>query len=357
LKAITVIPRKQGTLRLQDIPVPVPTNRQVLLKVLRVGICGTDRDIISGFYGQAPIGSDYLVLGHESLCRIEKLGTEVEGWQVGDLVVPTVRRACPENCLSCRKMQSDMCYTGNYSEHGIMGLDGFASEFATSDFAYLAKMPESLSELGVLLEPLTVVEKGIVQSYNIQHSRLTWEPERVLVLGAGPVGILATALLRLQGLDVETIATRSMDSLKARLIESTGATYINAKENPIASLENKYDLVLEITGSPSVASEAQNLIRVNGIVCFLGIYREDQEAQNVGKIFTDLVLGNKLHFGSVNANITYFEKGAKDLVRIQNKWPSLLSSIITRQAGPDDPMKIYSPESEEEIKSIVEFST
>src|SRR5579862_6615444 len=133
MKAITVIPKTQNSLKRMDISVPVPGKKEVLLKVLRVGICGTDRDIISGFYGEAPPGSDYLVLGHESLCRIERLGPGVRGLKAGDLVVPTVRRSCPENCISCRNNQSDMCYTGHYKEHGIKELNGFASEFAVSD--------------------------------------------------------------------------------------------------------------------------------------------------------------------------------------------------------------------------------
>jgi len=356
MKAVTVNPKTKDSLRLQDVPLPVPGKREVLLKVLRVGICGTDRDIISGFYGEAPSGSDYLILGHESLCRIEKLGKGVRDLKVGDLVVPTVRRSCPENCISCKNHESDMCYTGHYFEHGIKGLNGFAAEFAKSDSNYIVKMPESLSELGVLLEPLTVVEKGLIQTYSLQKSRLIWEPQRALVLGAGPVGILATALLRLRGLEVDTVATRSKDSLKARLVESTGATYLNSKETPLSSLDFKYDFVFEITGNPGVAYSAQDLIRVNGIVCYLGIYREDQETQNVGKVFTELVLGNKLHFGSVNANISYFQSGAKDLTKINKKWPSLLASMITRKAGPEDPQKIYNPDSEEDIKSIVEFA-
>jgi threonine dehydrogenase-like Zn-dependent dehydrogenase len=357
VKAIVVTPKTPNSIRMQEIPIPTPGKRQVLLKVLRVGICGTDRDIISGFYGEAPAGSDYLVLGHESLCRIDKLGAGVRGLKEGDLVIPTVRRSCPENCVSCRHHQSDMCYTGHYFEHGIKGLNGFAAEFAVSDSSYIVKLPESLSELGVLLEPLTIVEKGLVQTYLLQKSRLIWNPKRALVLGAGPVGILATAILRLKGLEVDTVATRSKVSMKARLVESTGAKYINSKETPLNSLDYEYDFVFEATGNPSVAYKAQDLIRVNGIVCYLGIFREDQETQNVGKKFTELVLGNKLHFGSVNANITYFQDGARDLVRIKKKWPDLLSNLITRKAGPGDPQKIYSPESEEEIKSIVEFSS
>ncbi len=357
MKAVTVIPKTPNSLLLRDAPIPIPERREVLLRVLRVGICGTDRDIISGFYGEAPTGQDYLILGHESLSRVEKLGPGVRGLKVGDLVVPTVRRSCPENCVSCRHHQSDMCYTGHYTEHGIKGRNGFAAEFAKSDSTYIVKMPESLSELGVLLEPLTIVEKGLVQTYNLQNSRVIWKPQKALVLGAGPVGILATAVLRLKGLEVDTVATRSKDSMKAQLVESTGAKYINSKEMPLSSLSGQYDFVFELTGNPGVAFSAQDLIRVNGIVCYLGIYPEDQQTQNVGKVFTELVLGNKLHFGSVNANISYFQDGAKDLERIRRKWPNLLPSMITRKAGPDDPQKIYSPESQEEIKSIIEFGS
>jgi glucose 1-dehydrogenase len=357
LKAVTVIPKTQFSLKLRDVPAPVPGKREVLLRVLRVGICGTDREIISGYYGEAPQGSDYLILGHESLSRVEKLGPGVTGLKVGDLVVPTVRRSCPENCVSCKNHESDMCYTGHYFEHGIKGLHGFSAEYAKSDSTYIVKLPESLSELGVLLEPLTVLEKGLLQTYILQKSRLIWEPKRALVLGAGPVGILATALLRLKGLDVTTVATRERDSLKARLVESTGAKYVNSKDTPISSLEHGFDFVFEVTGNASVAFDAQDLIGVNGIVSYLGIYREDQETHNIGKVFTDMVLGNKLHFGSVNANISYFKRGALDLVKINKKWPNLLPSMITRTAGPDDPQKIYSPENEEEIKSVVEYSS
>ena len=356
LKAIVVTPRKQGSLRTQDVPLPIRGKKQALLKVLRIGICGTDRDIISGFYGEAPEGSDYLVLGHESLCRIESVGGSADGLKKGDLVVPTVRRNCPENCISCRNGQSDMCYTGHYREHGIKQLHGFASEFALSDISFIVKLPESLSTVGVLLEPATIVEKGLLQSNSLQNARLKWEPDRVLVLGAGPVGLLATAILRLRGFSVDTVATRSRDSLKARLVEATGAKYVNSKEVSLDSLDHKYDMVFELTGNPSVATKAQDLIGVNGVVCFLGIYREDQETQNSGRVFTDLVLGNKLHFGSVNANRTYFESGAKDLANIEKKWPQLLGRMITRKETPDNPEKAYSPESEEEIKTIVEFS-
>ncbi len=355
MRAIVVTPKESNTLRIKDIDVPKISKKGILLEVQRIGICGTDRDIISGFYGEAPTGDDYLVLGHESLSRVAEVWGSVQGFKKGDVVVPTVRRKCPENCLNCRSGESDMCITGHYKEHGIKQLHGFASDFAIIDASFVVRLPESLSDLGVLLEPLTIVEKGEVQTYRLQQARMKWEPKNALVLGAGPVGILATAILRLRGLEVHTVATRATNSLKARLVEQTGASYINSKETSLSTMEGVYDIVFEITGSSSVALEAQQLIGVNGVVCYLGIYRKQVDKEDEGKLFTDLVLGNKVHFGSVNANKAYFEKGAKDLVAIRRKWPGLLEKMITRRAQPEDLEKAYSPESEEDVKTIIEF--
>ena len=354
-KAVAVTPRKANSLRIMEPPVPETGPRDLLLEVQRVGVCGTDRDIVAGLYGDAPEDADYLVLGHESLSRVAKVGKRVRGFKEGDLVVPTVRRNCHENCLNCRNGESDMCLTGHYREHGIKGLHGFASEFAVSDSGFVVKLPESLVDVGILLEPLTVVEKGITQTFLMQKARMKWKPTNALVLGAGPVGLLATGLLRLKGLDVSAVATRPKASLKAALVERTGAYYINAKETPLANLEDKYDVVFEVTGSTSVALEAQRLIRANGIVAFLGIYKYQELTEDAGRLFTDLVLGNRVYFGSVNANLTYFRQGVEDLLRIRKQWAGFLEKIITRTARFDRLDEAYGPENEEEIKTIIEF--
>ncbi len=352
MKAIVVTPGKQGSLRMVEQAQPVAGENEVLLQVLRVGVCGTDRDIIAGFYGEAPPGEGQLAIGHESLCRVEEAGGP--GFSKGDLVVPTVRRPCPERCLNCASGESDMCLTGHYSEHGIKGLHGFAREFAATVSSFLTRLPESLAAVGVLLEPLTVAEKGIFQAYAMQ-SRMKWQPKKALVLGAGPVGLLSTALLRLMGLEVHTAATRPIESLKAKLVRQLGAEYVNVKEEPLNRMEHRFDLVLEVTGSPAVALEAQNLTSQNGVVSFLGIYREQTATEDAGKIFTNLVLGNRVYFGSVNANRTYFDMGAKDLVRIESRWPGFLSSLITRKVGVEDFQKAYEPESEEEVKTVLDL--
>lgn len=321
-----------------------------------MGICGTDRDIVDGFYGEAPEGSEYLVLGHESLCRVEALGQGVRGFSKGDLVVPTVRRNCPENCANCRAGRSDMCLTGDYKEHGIKGLHGFARELATSDSRFVVKLPPSLSEVGVLLEPMTVAEKGIAETYRLQKAREDWKPKKALMLGAGPVGLLGVALLRLMGLEVDAVATRSQESLKARLVEETGANYINAKERPLAELKGGYDVVFEATGSTGVALEAPRLTAVNGIVSYLGLYRRGESTYDAGGAFTNLVLGNRVLFGSVNANKSYFLTGVRDLSRVRRRWGGLLERLITRRARPEEALdEVYAPQGEEGIKTVIEF--
>jgi glucose 1-dehydrogenase len=355
VKGIIVTPGTKDSVRLQEMEPPDPAAGQLLLKVLKVGVCGTDRDIIAAEYGQPPPGSSYLVLGHESLCRVEELGKGVRGFEKNELVVPTVRRDCPQHCLNCRRGESDMCLTGNYTEHGIKGLHGFARGLATSDHRFVVKMPEALREVGVLLEPLTIDEKGVLQSFEVQHARMAWEPSKALVLGAGPVGLLATALLRLRGMEVSTVATRSEESLKARLVRSTGAEYLNANDNPVSSLTPDWDIVLEATGSTHIAVQAERLCGVNGVVCYVGIYRSDVESTNVGVSFTNLVLGNKVFLGSVNANKTYFEAGTRDLLKMRRRWPGFLESIITQRVPPERFSEAYDPEDEEEIKSVIEF--
>jgi glucose 1-dehydrogenase len=355
LRAIVVTPMVANSLRLKELGTPEISKGEMLLNVQKIGICGTDRDIISGFYGAAPKGSDFLVLGHESLSRVADIGKGVSGFSKGDLVVPTVRRKCPENCLNCKSQESDMCLTGHYKEHGIKELHGFASDYAVSDASFVVRLPESLKDIGVLLEPLTVVEKGEIQTYLLQQSRMKWAPKKALVLGAGPVGLLATAILKLKGLEVTTVATRSAESLKARLVQQTGAEYVNSKERPLKVMEDQYDIVFEVTGNPSVALEAQHLIGTNGVTCYLGIYKMQQDTEDFGNLFTHLVLGNRVHFGSVNANKTYFEKGVKDLLKIRKKWNGLLEQMITRRARMEELEKAYGQETEEEIKTIIDI--
>jgi len=355
MKALIVKPLKRNSVELADMPKPVPSERQVLLETLCVGIDGTDREINEGVYGAPPECSDFLVLGHEALTRINAVGSGVQGFSPGDLVVPTVRRSCCENCLNCRKGEVSMCLTGNYYEHGIYKLHGFASEYALCDSDFLVKIPSELENVAVLLEPLSVAEKAILQGFKIQQ-RMIWEPKRALVLGAGSLGLLVAMLLRLRGLEVYSIATQPKDSLKANIVNNIGGTYVNTAETPLRALSVKFDLIVEATGNVGVAIESLPLLAVNGVFCFLGVYREKEVCQDFGKVLTGMVLGNRLMFGSVSSDKVHFESGVRDLFEIQRRYGSVVERLITEKLGVDDFRRAFLP-GQTTIKAVVCFKS
>jgi glucose 1-dehydrogenase len=352
LRALTVTPGVKNSVRLDQIDMPNPSSSQALLRVQEIGICGTDLDINQGFYGEAPPGSNYLVTGHESLARVENILDNAYGISKGDIVVPTVRR--PDSCTNCLYGESDMCLTGNYREHGIKGLHGFGSDFAVSDVAFLVKVQSKLADVAVLLEPMSVAEKGVYQAFKIQE-RMLWKPKSVLILGAGPVGLLTTYLLRLRGLQVVVTATRAKDSAKARLAERAGAVYVNTMEQPLQSL-GKFDLIMEETGSAQVAMQATSMLNTNGIMCFLGIYSSTMAPEDIGEFYKDVVLGNKTFFGSVNANINYFRMGLKDFAEIEKRFNGILRDTISVRLSPDEYQKAYD-QNKDNIKTVIRFNS
>lgn len=353
MEAIIANPPKKNSAKLAEIPRPILEPGQVLLRTLCVGIDGTDREIDEGSYGSPPNNFKYLVLGHEALARVQESGLKVKGFSAGDLVAPTVRRPCEENCLNCYKGETDMCLTGNYFEHGIFRLHGFASEYAISNADFLVKVPEALSDVAILLEPLSIAEKAIFQSFRIQD-RMTWEPQKALVTGAGPLGLLVAILLRLRGLEVYVAATRTKESLKARLVRSVGGTYINVRETPIRTLQEKFDLVFEATGRVDVALDTLNLLDSNSIMCILGIYREMKACQKFGNVLTNMVLGNRLIFGSVSSNKSHFRSGINDMKVIKQKYGNILEKVITKRVSPSDFKQAFKPE-REDIKTVIYF--
>src|SRR5262249_6002091 len=157
MQALAVFPSKKR-LQLFDVPQPkIQAATDVLLRVHEVGLCGTDREISSFEYGSPPPGSDHLILGHESLAEVVELGRNVRSFKPGDLVVAMVRRPCPHpECRACRAGRPDFCVTGDYTERGIKGVDGFLTDYVVEDEPYLVKVPRALADVAVLVEPLTV---------------------------------------------------------------------------------------------------------------------------------------------------------------------------------------------------------
>ncbi len=338
MKAAAVIPGKKGSFKVVEMEKPVPGDDEVLVKVLCAGIDGTDVDIYEGKYGTAPPGCDRLVLGHEAIGVVEDVGAEVKCLCPGDIVVPTVRRPCPECCYACVDNEADMCLSGDYSERGIKGLDGYMTEYFIEHTDHVVKIPGSASEYGIMLEPLSVAEKAVEDIFKMQE-RMWWNPKRALVLGAGTLGLLTTLILRDIGLETYTVATRTRESLKARLAEQCGGHYVNSKEEPIDTMPGKYgpfDVVIEATGASSLAMDTRALVSRSGIVCLLGIYSgEREESIDAAGFNNDLVFNNKAVFGSVSSNRRHFERGISRMISIDGKWPGIFQRFYTRRVSLD----------------------
>ncbi len=355
MKALAVIPGKKETAHIIEVGRPKISSGEVLVRVTRVGVCGTDHEINQGLYGEAPPGENYLVLGHESLGVVAEVGEDVEGFEPGDRVVASVRRPCPETCLNCGAGETDMCLTGNYRERGIRGMHGFMMQYYKEAPEYLVKVPGELAEVAVLLEPLSIVEKAVEQAYKIQE-RLLWKPEKALVLGAGPVGLLATFVLRDRGLETYTLARRPRTGLKARLAEESGAHYIDSTRDPIPGLQEKLgniDLIIEATGSSTVAFQAMGILGVNGVLALTGISGGSKKLTvEADCLNLCIVLGNKAIFGSVSSNMSHFRQGVEHLQSFEASWPGMAGKLITQKLSLRDFRAAFKKGG---IKTVIEF--
>ncbi len=358
MRAVVVTPKQAGSGRLVEAPDPQPQDGEVLVQIHQVGLDGTDAEILQGQYGEAPPGDDYLIIGHESLGRVAEVTAGVEKLSPGDWVVAIVRRPDPVPCRNCAAGEWDMCLNGRYTERGIKGCHGFLAEFYTEGPDYLVNVPAELSNVAVLLEPLSIVEKAVEQIERIQ-SRLVWQPERAVVLGAGPIGLLAGMLLSLEGLEVH-IYDATEHGLKRDLAEATGASYIWAGEHQLghelAAEIGPVDIMLEATGFSPLAFDAMDMVAPNGIVCLTGVSGGARKLEvSVDHLNLEMVLSNKVVFGTVNANRRHFESGVRHLQEIEVRWPGLLSRMITRRL----PLKDFGAALERSpghVKSIVEIA-
>ena len=335
MKAIAVFPGKPNSVHLAEMPDPsldeVPNGRGVLVKVLRVGVDGTDKEINAAEYGNAPSGSDFLVIGHESFGLVAAVGENVTEVKPGDYVVATVRR--PGSSIYDLIGTNDMTTDDVYFERGINLRHGYMSEYYVDDAEFIVKIPQGLKEVGVLLEPTTVVEKGIAQAYEIQRRLRVWRPRRAAVMGAGTIGLLATLALRLRGLQVTTFGLNPKPYLNSDLIEAIGATYQSTKELSIMDGAEKYgpfDIIFEATGFSPVVFESMQALGKNGVLVLSSVTGGDRRIEvPADQINLDFVLGNKVMVGTVNANREYFEMGVKDLAQAEAEYPGWLKRLLT----------------------------
>jgi len=335
MKAISVFPGKPNSVHVAELPKPsldqVPNGRGVLVKVLRVGVDGTDKEINAAEYGAAPPGYDFLVIGHEGFGRVDAVGPNVTELKPGDYVVATVRR--PGKSIYDLIGTNDMTTDDTYYERGINLRHGYLTEYYVDDAEFIVKVPQGLKQVGVLLEPTTVVEKGIYQAYEIQRRLKVWKPRKAAVMGAGTIGLLATLVLRLRGLDVTTFARSTKPYLNANLIEELGARYISTKETSIldaAKQHGPFDLIFEGTGNSSVVFDSMQALGKNGVLVLSSVTGGDKMISiPADRINLEFVLGNKVMVGTVNANREYFELGVRDMAQAEAEYPGWLSKLLT----------------------------
>ncbi|MFQ5857034.1 MAG: glucose 1-dehydrogenase [Anaerolineae bacterium] len=335
MKAIGITPRNAKTARLLELPMPqldkVPDGRGVLVKVLQVGVDGTDKELYMGEYGAAPAGDEFLIIGHESFGQVVEVGPDVTELAPDDYAIATVRR--PGNSIYDRIGTYDMTTDDTYYERGINLVHGFLTEYYVEDPEYLVRVPAGLKHVGVLLEPTSIVEKGIEQAYEIQRRLKVWRPQKAAVLGAGTIGLLAALGLRLRGVEVSSFDLPPKPNSKASLIEEIGVRYLSTREISIAEAAETFgpfDLIFEATGYSPLVFEAAHALAKNGVLILSSVTGGDRKTEvESDRLNLEFVLGNKVMFGTVNAHRGYFETGIADFAKAEATWPGWLSKLLT----------------------------
>ena len=346
MRAMTVIPGKPGSAELSELPEPEAGAGELLVEPVLLGVCGTDREILDGVHGEPPPGQERLVLGHELLGRVRDAGG---GFEAGQLVAGIVRRPDPVPCACCAQGEWDMCRNGQYTERGIKALDGYGAELVTIEENFAIPIPDKLGTLGVLAEPSSILAKAWEQIDRIS-TRACSVHERVLVTGAGPIGLLAALMGVQRELEVHVL-DRATEGNKPEVVAALGAEYHTGDVTEVAK-EFDPDVVVECTGVAELVAGAMQHTAPGAIVCLTGVAASRQLSVDVGALNNELVLENDVVFGSVNANKRHFEQAVNALCTADPDW---LRSLITRTV----PLASWTDALErgdDDIKSVVDFS-
>jgi threonine dehydrogenase-like Zn-dependent dehydrogenase len=348
LRAITVLPGVPNSAQLDEVPEPAPAEGSILVRTLALGVCGTDREIISGAYGEAPPGSERLVLGHESFGEVIEAPKD-SGFAMGDRVVGIVRRPDPVPCPACASGEWDMCRNGLYTERGIKGRHGFGSELFRIEPEFALKVDPELGQFGVLMEPTSIVAKAWDHVERIGRRFNSWQPKRLLVTGSGPIGLLAALLGAQRGYEVHVLDRRA-EGPKPALIRDLGGQHHTGPVGNLAALQP--DVIMECTGAPGVIAEVLTRTAPSGIVCLLGLGSDHETKFDLGRFNRVIVLDNDVVFGAVNANRMHWQMAKDALMQADKDW---LGRLISRRV----PLANFSDALEHQpgdIKVIVDFT-
>jgi threonine dehydrogenase-like Zn-dependent dehydrogenase len=347
MRALTVVPQKSGSLAVVDVPDPEPGDGELLVDGIAVGVCGTDHEIAQGDYGSAPSGDERLILGHESLGRVRQ-APEGSDFAPGDLVVGVVRRPDPVPCGACARGQFDMCRNGRFTERGIKDRHGYASERWVVEADYAVRLDPRLEHVGVLLEPTTVVYKAW-QQVDAVGGRSWFEPQRAMITGAGPIGLLAAMIGVQRGLEVHVV-DRADSGPKPDLVRDLGATYHDAPVLEVAEAVEP-EVVIEATGAAEVVFDAIGATGAYGVTCLTGVTSSRRMRIDAGAVNRDLVLENDAVVGTVNANLEHFRGGAEALARADLDW---LARLITRRVPLEQATEAFERH-EDDVKVVIDL--
>ena len=370
MKAVAVFPETKEVKVIEREPPRLSEPDQVTLRMLDIGICGTDKEICSFEYGTQPPGDDYLVIGHESVAEVVQVGSAVSRFQTGDLVVPTVRRPCPHpECLACRSGHQDYCYTGDFSERGIKEAHGYMTEYVVDHERYMNLVPPDLREIAVLAEPLTIAEKALAQISWMMRQRPPWiDPDTpgeergrglsALVLGIGPVGLLGAMTLVTAGFTTYVYSREVPPNPRIDLVSAIGATYLSSQTSTFAQLAaqmGNIDLIYEAVGQSHFALEALQALGVNGIYVLTGVpgLQAFVEA-DPARLMRDMVLKNQVLLGTVNAGPADFASALRDLDLFRRRWPAAVGTLIAGRYQPEQAFELILGRPTG-IKSVITF--
>ena len=370
MKAVAAFPGSREVKIVEHVVPRLSQPDQVMLRMLEVGICGTDREICSFEYGTPPPGDDHLVIGHESLAEIVEVGSAVDRLQVGDLVVPTVRRPCVHReCLACRSGHQDYCYTGDFSECGIKEAHGYMTEYLVDHERYMNLVPSELRDVAVLAEPLTIAEKALAQIFWLMQHRPPWvDPETpseqrgsglsALVLGVGPVGLLGAMTLVASGFTTYVYSRELPPNPRTELVAAIGATYISSQTTTIQHLAaqiGNIDLVYEAVGHSHFALDVLKVLGINGIFVLTGVPAvQDLIEADPARLMRDMVLKNQVLLGTVNAGPEAFASALRSLGRFSRRWPAAVRTIFAGRYPPEHALELILGRPAG-IKSVIAF--
>lgn len=370
MKAIAFEPGRRD-LKIVERPRPAITRPdEVLVQVLRVGVCGTDRERIAEGKAKPPEGRNDIVIGHENVGRVIETGKDVTGVKAGDLAAFTIRRGCGE-CMPCNMGRSDMCRTGKYNDRGLSGMDGFNTEFVVDRQEYIVAIPEGIGRAGVLLEPMSVVEKALEEARRVQAARLPdalsspdwFHGKRALVAGIGTIGVLAALALRLRGCEVYGLDMVESSNPRAQWLLGIGGFYIDGrtvKPERVDEVIGPMDVVVEAAGVPGLEFRLIDTLARDGVYAIIGIPSEEVHKGTIevagAELMNRLVRMNILAFGSVSSAPGHFRMAVEDFIKAQYRWNGHLQKMITGEFPLDGFKDVLTHKDEQEIKSVIKWA-